>query len=148
MLLRSHCCYYLSIINVLAMFLATMSFANAQFCNGILVSYAYTVDVRLPSNVFDPAKEPYQFESTVTVLNNDLDKLKSWEVFVGYDQDELLVSASNVLLADDTTLPIAVEKDRRRNHRQLDPDVDRTCRHHVRGGINQCFNAEIHQPRQ
>lgn len=107
MLLRSHCCY-LGIIAGLAVFLATTSFADAQSCNGILVSYAYTGGLRLPPNVSDSAKQPYRFESTVTVLNNGLDELKSWKVFVGFDHDELLVSASNAVLADGTTLPAAV----------------------------------------
>ncbi|KAG4912216.1 hypothetical protein JHK82_052796 [Glycine max] len=46
----------------------------------------------------------------MTMLNNGLDELKSWEAFVGFDHDELLVSASNVVLPNGTTLPPPSEK--------------------------------------
>ncbi|KAI4344821.1 hypothetical protein L6164_012009 [Bauhinia variegata] len=82
--------------------------AVASSCNGIYLSYAYTRGTSLPPNVSDPAKQPYRFESTLTVLNNGLDELKSWKVFVGFQHDELLVSASNAVLADGTTLPASV----------------------------------------
>ncbi|KAI4334917.1 hypothetical protein L6164_013618 [Bauhinia variegata] len=82
--------------------------AGAASCNGIYLSYAYTGGTWLPPNVSDPAKQPYRFESTITVLNNGLDELKSWRVFVGFQHDELLVSASNAVLADGTTLPASV----------------------------------------
>ncbi|XP_019463701.1 PREDICTED: COBRA-like protein 7 [Lupinus angustifolius] len=96
------------IFTIITMLFATTSFSDAQNCNGVLVSYAYTGGVRLPPNVTDAAKQPYRFQSILTVLNNGLDELKSWQVFVGFQHDELLVSASNVVLADGTTLPAAV----------------------------------------
>lgn len=77
-------------------------------CNGIFLTYAYSGGTRLPPNVSDQAKQPYRFESTLTVLNNGLDELKSWKVFVGFQHDEYLVSASNAVLADGTSLPAAV----------------------------------------
>ncbi|KAM7510697.1 hypothetical protein LguiB_009572 [Lonicera macranthoides] len=50
----------------------------------------------------------YRFESSLTILNNGLDELKSFRVFVGFQHDELLVSASNAVLADGTSLPALV----------------------------------------
>ncbi|MCI61850.1 COBRA-like protein 7-like, partial [Trifolium medium] len=75
--------------------LSTTSFTDAQSCNGILISYSSATGVPLPPNVTDPKKQPYRFESTLTVLNNGLDELKSWKVFVGFQHNEFLVSASN-----------------------------------------------------
>ncbi|KAM7486917.1 hypothetical protein LguiA_002926 [Lonicera macranthoides] len=49
-----------------------------------------------------------RFESSLTILNNGLDELKSFRVFVGFQHDELLVSASNAVLADGTSLPALV----------------------------------------
>ncbi|KAL2338983.1 hypothetical protein Fmac_013429 [Flemingia macrophylla] len=98
------CCY----LAALAIFLLTTPFTAAQSCNGIQLSYSYTGGERLPPNVSDSTKQPYRFESTLTVLNNGLDELKSWKVFVGFDHDEFLVSASNGVLADGTSLPAAV----------------------------------------
>ncbi|KAM7519736.1 hypothetical protein LguiB_018698 [Lonicera macranthoides] len=50
----------------------------------------------------------YRFESSLTILNNGLNELKSFRVFVGFQHDELLVSASNAVLADGTSLPALV----------------------------------------
>lgn len=103
------CCYCRFVIAVLAIILvATTSFTHAQTCNGILISYSAGGGIQLPPNVSDPKQQPYRFESTLSILNNGLDELKSWKVFVGFQHNELLVSASNAILADGTTLPAAV----------------------------------------
>ncbi|KAK9288387.1 hypothetical protein L1049_016843 [Liquidambar formosana] len=82
----------------------------ADSCNGIFVSYAHTKTTQLPPDITksDPTHQPYRFESTLTILNNGLNELKSWRVFVGFQHDELLVSASNAVLADGTSLPAKV----------------------------------------
>ncbi|XP_050215759.1 COBRA-like protein 7 [Mercurialis annua] len=72
-------------------------------CNGIFLSYQYEKGTQLKPTV--PTHQPYRFESTLTVSNNGLDALKSWKVFVGFKNDEFLVSASNAVLADGTRLP-------------------------------------------
>jgi hypothetical protein len=80
-----------------------------ETCNGIYVSYAYTGGRELPPTIkSDPARQPYRFESVLTVLNNGLVELKSWMVFVGFQHDEILVSAANAVLADGTRLPAGV----------------------------------------
>ncbi|CAK9187500.1 unnamed protein product [Ilex paraguariensis] len=78
-------------------------------CNGIFLTYAYTGGRLIPPNLkSDPTQQPYRFESTLTVVNNGLDELKSWRVFVGFENNEVLVSASNAVLADGTSLPAKV----------------------------------------
>ncbi|GAB4843049.1 hypothetical protein Ancab_013026 [Ancistrocladus abbreviatus] len=78
-------------------------------CNGIFISYTYNNGRKLPPNLKkDPTHQPYRFESTLTVLNNGAEELKSWRVFVGFQHSEILVSASNAVLADGTILPAAV----------------------------------------
>ncbi|KAL1372439.1 hypothetical protein HN51_002597 [Arachis hypogaea] len=103
-------CFISSVAVLSIILIQTTPFSAAQSasCNGILVSYAYTGGTRLPPNVSDAAKQPYRFESTLTVLNNGLDDLKSWKVFVKFQHNEFLVSASGAVLADGTTLPAAV----------------------------------------
>ncbi|XP_030507231.2 COBRA-like protein 7 [Cannabis sativa] len=77
-----------------------------ETCNGIYLSYAYTDGERIPPNLKnDRSRQPYRFESTLTVLNNGLEELKSWKVFVGFQHDEYLVSASNAVLADGNSIP-------------------------------------------
>ncbi|KAK2981671.1 hypothetical protein RJ640_022731, partial [Escallonia rubra] len=53
----------------------------------------------------DPKAQPYRFESTLIVLNNGLEELKSWRVFGRFQHDEYLVSASNADLADGSSVP-------------------------------------------
>lgn len=107
MSMHVHVFFFLTV----AIFSATSSMSQSQTaasCNGIFVSYVYTGGERLPPNVSDTAEQPYRFESTLTVLNNGLEELKSWKVFVGFQHSEWLVSASNAVLADGTSLPAAV----------------------------------------
>ena len=81
----------------------------ADSCNGIFLSYAYTSGAKIPPNLnSDPTEQPYRFESTLTVLNNGLEELKSWRVFVGFQHKEYLVSASGAVLANGTSLPATV----------------------------------------
>ncbi|CAI9265286.1 unnamed protein product [Lactuca saligna] len=67
-------------------------------CNGVYLSYTYTSGSKLPPN--RTSYQPYRFESTLRVLNNADEELKSWRVFVGFLHDEYLVSASNAVIAD------------------------------------------------
>lgn len=70
-------------------------------CNGVFLSYTHTTGYPIPPT--NPANQAYRFESTVTILNNGLNELKSWRVFVGFQHNELLVFATNVVLADVTS---------------------------------------------
>ncbi|KAL4560268.1 hypothetical protein LXL04_032418 [Taraxacum kok-saghyz] len=67
-------------------------------CNGVFLSYTYTSGSRIPPN--RTSNQPYRFESILRVLNNADEELKSWRVFVGFQHDEFLVSASNAVIAD------------------------------------------------
>ena len=81
----------------------------ADACNGIFLSYSYTGGAQLPPTLkSNPTRQPYRFESTIIILNNGLDPLKSWKVWVGFTHEEYLVSASNSILADGTSLPAGV----------------------------------------
>ncbi|CAL5360084.1 unnamed protein product [Camellia sinensis] len=58
-----------------------------------------------------PTPTPPKFQSTLTIVNNGLDDLKSWQVFVGFQHNEYLVAASNAVLADGTSLPAGPRND-------------------------------------
>ncbi|KAA8549115.1 hypothetical protein F0562_000799 [Nyssa sinensis] len=79
-------------------------------CNGIFISYAYNSGYPLPPNLLPafPTQQPYKFQSFLTILNNGLEELKSWRVYVGFGNKEFLVSASHAVLADGTSLPADV----------------------------------------
>lgn len=81
----------------------------ADVCNGVFLSYTYTSGQKIPPTLrSNPARQPYRFQSTLRVLNNGLQELKSWRVLVGFQHDEFLVSASNAVLADGSSLPAGV----------------------------------------
>lgn len=81
----------------------------SDICNGVFLSYTYKTGKIVPPILKpDPTRQAYRFESTLFALNNDLEELKSWRVFVGFQHDEYLVSASNVVLTDGTSLPANV----------------------------------------
>ncbi|KAL6548221.1 COBRA-like protein 7 [Orobanche gracilis] len=78
-------------------------------CIGIFFSYTYTDGKAVPPILrSDPARQAYRFESSLSILNNDLEELKSWRVFVGFQHDEYLVSATNAVLADGNSIPGSV----------------------------------------
>ncbi|KAM6541486.1 hypothetical protein CsatB_005933 [Cannabis sativa] len=72
---------------------------SSSKCNGVFLSYAYTGGRPIPPTVVDQIiDQPYRFESTLTLLNNGLDELKSWKVFLGFQHREVLVSASDSVI--------------------------------------------------
>ncbi|XP_074290856.1 COBRA-like protein 7 [Silene latifolia] len=76
-------------------------------CNGIWITYTWNSGKKLHPRRKGP-KQPFRFKSTLELLNNDDVALKSWEVFVGFQYNELLVSAGGVVLANGSTLPALV----------------------------------------
>ncbi|KAJ4968687.1 hypothetical protein NE237_015388 [Protea cynaroides] len=81
----------------------------ADVCNGIYLSYQYTGGNIIPPHLATGSPtQAFKFQSTLTVLNNGLVDLNSWQVFVGFQHNEYLVSASNAVLADGTSLPANV----------------------------------------
>lgn len=98
----------LSLITTVLLLLTTITTAQppsapapppiSDSCNGIFLSYTYTSGSKLPPD--NPTNQAYKFESTLTILNNGDTELKSWRVFIGFQHDEYLVSASNAVIAD------------------------------------------------
>lgn len=80
-------------------------------CNdGVFITYVHnTTELIAPFLVpANRSDQPYRFAATLTVLNNGRQELKDWRVFVGFEHGELLVSATNAVLADGDFLPANV----------------------------------------
>nr|XP_043609498.1 COBRA-like protein 7 [Erigeron canadensis] len=96
----------LSVITIFTLFLLTTAQTPpapppiSDACNGVFLSYTYTSGSKLPPETPDPSNQPYRFESSLRILNNQDQELKSWRVFVGFQHDEYLVSVSNAVIAD------------------------------------------------
>nr|XP_027096288.1 COBRA-like protein 7 [Coffea arabica] len=76
-------------------------------CNGVVIQYNYDTGYQIPPTLLPgaPDNQPYRFESTLTVLNAGFEELKNWKVFVGFQHNEYLYSASEAVLDDGTSLP-------------------------------------------
>lgn len=78
----------------------------SDLCNGIFLSYEFILGRKIPPN--DTTDQPYRFESVLTVLNNGREELKEWRVFVGFQHNEILISATDALIVNGTELPALV----------------------------------------
>lgn len=78
----------------------------ADDCNGIFLQYVFTSGSKIKPTL--KARQPYKFQSILSITNNGLDELKLWRVFVGFQHDEILVSASNAVLDDGESFPALV----------------------------------------
>ncbi|XP_075507240.1 COBRA-like protein 7 [Primulina tabacum] len=87
-----------------------LSLSQPAVCNGVLVTYRYETGSEISPILYpsDPTHQPYRFISTLFVRNNGPNKLKNWRVFVGFQHNEILVSANGGVLADGTALPANV----------------------------------------
>nr|XP_043622826.1 COBRA-like protein 7 [Erigeron canadensis] len=92
----------------LTLTLIPKAISQSPICNGISISYVHNSGFQIPPTVTNTADQPYSFASTLTLTNAAADRLKSWRVFVGFQHHEFLVSASNAVLADGTSLPANV----------------------------------------
>ncbi|KAI3973254.1 hypothetical protein MKW92_001494 [Papaver armeniacum] len=70
-----------------------------SYCNGVYLQYTLTRINQLSPN------EHYPFESTAMILNNGLEDLISWKLFIDFQHKEYLISATIAVLLDGTTLP-------------------------------------------
>ena len=85
--------------------------APSPSCNGIFMSYAYTDGAQSPPNLkSDPTEEPYRFESTLTMLINGFEKLKSWRAIVGFHHIKYLgaLPTNGTVPVNRTGLPMNV----------------------------------------
>lgn len=102
----------MSIGFIIFLFLAFISIptttSQSPTCNGISISYVYNSGFQIPPTATNTTNQPYTFQSTLTLTNAGVDRLKSWRVFVGFQNREFLVSSSNAVLADGTSLPANV----------------------------------------
>ncbi|XP_058076302.1 COBRA-like protein 7 [Magnolia sinica] len=80
----------------------------ADSCNGIFLTYTFSQRTRIHPFLPDPDLQPYAFQSTATILNAGADDLKSWKLFVGFQHDEILVSANPAVLSDGSSFPASV----------------------------------------
>ncbi|XP_030522750.2 COBRA-like protein 10 [Rhodamnia argentea] len=77
-------------------------------CNGIFLMYNFIERIKEYPHVKNATAQAWAFKSQMTVLNAGLEELKAWKVFVGFQHNEVLVSASGAVSIDGEDLPAKV----------------------------------------
>ncbi|XP_073005777.1 COBRA-like protein 10 [Typha latifolia] len=77
-------------------------------CIGVFLTYTFIERSKEYPHVKNATAQAYAFKSTATVLNTMSVDLKSWNIFIGFQHDEILVSASGAVITDGTDFPAHV----------------------------------------
>ncbi|ONM57940.1 Brittle stalk-2-like protein 5 [Zea mays] len=94
---------------VVATLLAVVTAAMAQeACNGVFLTYTFMERAKEYPHLKKAAAQPYAFKATATVLNTMTEDLKAWQMFVGFQHKEILVSVGGAVLLDGSDLPANV----------------------------------------
>lgn len=77
-------------------------------CNGIFLSYVFISRTKELPHVKNATAQAWAFKATATVLNAGIYELKNWKMFIGFQNRELLVSATNAVLVSGDDFPAPV----------------------------------------
>lgn len=81
---------------------------EADKCNGIFLSYTFVSRTKEYPHLKNATAQPWAFKSTATILNAGMDTLKNWKMFIGFQNKEILVSATNAVLVGGDEFPAPV----------------------------------------
>ncbi|KAK4484357.1 hypothetical protein RD792_006934 [Penstemon davidsonii] len=79
-----------------------------ETCNGIFISYVFQGREKEYPHVKNVSAQAWSFQAMVTLMNTGADELKSWQIFIGFQNRELLVSAEGAVVVDGDGFPIRV----------------------------------------
>ncbi|ONM57939.1 Brittle stalk-2-like protein 5 [Zea mays] len=83
-------------------------FKAQEACNGVFLTYTFMERAKEYPHLKKAAAQPYAFKATATVLNTMTEDLKAWQMFVGFQHKEILVSVGGAVLLDGSDLPANV----------------------------------------
>ncbi|KAK3024307.1 hypothetical protein RJ639_043169 [Escallonia herrerae] len=81
---------------------------EADTCDGIFLAYNFEGREKEYPRLKNASAQPYSFKASATVLNAGSYELKSWQIFIGFQHDEILVSADGAMVMDGDGLPLRV----------------------------------------
>ncbi|KAK3021289.1 hypothetical protein RJ639_047280 [Escallonia herrerae] len=81
---------------------------DADTCDGIFLAYNFEGREKEYPRLKNASAQPYSFKASATVLNAGSYELKSWQIFIGFQHDEILVSADGAMVMDGDGLPLRV----------------------------------------
>lgn len=83
---------------------------EAEACDGIFASYNFLSREKEYPHVKNATAQSWAFKSTATVMNAGIYELKSWKLYIGFQHDEILVSADGAVVVDGDGFPLRVGK--------------------------------------
>ncbi|XP_008778537.1 COBRA-like protein 10 [Phoenix dactylifera] len=81
---------------------------DADNCNGVFLTYTFITRTKEYPHVKNASAQSYAFKSTATLLNTMTEDLRAWKMFIGFQHDEILVSALGAVITDGTDYPARV----------------------------------------
>ncbi|KAA8523718.1 hypothetical protein F0562_010141 [Nyssa sinensis] len=79
-----------------------------QSCNGIYLTYNFESREKEYPLVKNASAQSWAFKSTATVVNTGSNELKAWKIFIGFQHEEILVSAGGAVVVDAEDFPAHV----------------------------------------
>ncbi|PIN08538.1 hypothetical protein CDL12_18883 [Handroanthus impetiginosus] len=79
-----------------------------EHCDGIFVSYLFQGREKEYPFVKNVSAQAWSFKAMATVLNTGSRELKSWKIFIGFQHNELLVSADGAVVVGGDDFPVRV----------------------------------------
>ncbi|KAE9586291.1 hypothetical protein Lal_00000799 [Lupinus albus] len=77
-------------------------------CNGIFLTYTLISRVREYPHVKNMSKQAWAFKSEATLMNVGDEELNDWQMYIGFQYSEILVSADGAVAMDADDLPAPV----------------------------------------
>lgn len=77
-------------------------------CNGIFLTYSFTSREKVYPKVKNASAQAWAFKSMASITNVGDHELKGWEMHVGFQHREILVSATGATVVDADDFPVAV----------------------------------------
>ncbi|KAF9626065.1 hypothetical protein IFM89_030733 [Coptis chinensis] len=77
-------------------------------CNGIFLTYTFLTREKEYPHVKNATAQSWAFKSIATILNAGIEDLKAWKMFIGFQHEEILVSASGAVNMNGDDFPAKV----------------------------------------
>ncbi|KAK7308159.1 hypothetical protein VNO77_41756 [Canavalia gladiata] len=80
----------------------------AENCNGVFISYDFLARKKEFPRLKNATAQSWAFTSSARVLNTGTEVVKAWQLYIGFQHDEILVSAGGAILYDGGDFPASV----------------------------------------
>ncbi|KAJ9189297.1 hypothetical protein P3X46_000607 [Hevea brasiliensis] len=75
-------------------------------CNGVFLTYSFTSRDKEYPHIKNATAQAWAFKSSATIVNTGEYEVKAWQMFVGFQHKETLVSATGATIVDSDDFPV------------------------------------------